>query len=456
MPRIWSAAGLIAGMLSACAPARPPSAPLTTIITATEQPVRGDRSSVPAERWTALSVLTWDDFYDHVRQHAPDLRAARERARAAVSQIDAAGSWGDPRLAGEIAPRTLNSDGELGYGLRLSQPMAWPQRLRAERAQAVAEAQAGVADLQVRGRHHLVQARAAYAEYWLYTQLLSVIRAESIWAEAQIGAAEAMVAGGGPGQDLAMARAELAMLHREHATVSRTLYTNGIAMMVAMLGLPGDATIPPPVAELPPAQVDIIPARQDLLELARGRPEVMAATARLQAAQATLAQASTNRLPDWDVEAGWNTMEDDRAMRFTLGVGVAIPVPDRARAAERSTAQYLVQAAQAERDLARAEADRAVLDAEARLREYAAHIHILRDQEIPAREAAVALAESAQANGQGSLAAGILARRLQFSAKRELLIAEHEFFHWLGELECCIGMALVAPARGASPESTAP
>ncbi len=451
MPRIWSATGLIAGMLSACAPARPPSAPLTTIITATEQPVRGGRSVVAPDAWADMSVLTWEAFYDQVRQHAPELRAARARARAVVSQIDAAGAWADPRFGAVIAPRTLDGDGELGYGLRLSQPMSWPQRLRAERTQATAEAQAGVADLQVRDRHHLVEARAAYAEYWLYTQLLRVVRAESLWVEAQIIAAEAMTAGGGPGQDVAMARAELAMLHREEVTVARSLYTNGIAMMLAMVGQPGDATVPPPVAELPPADVAIIPAHQDLLELARARPEVMAATARLQAAQAAQARASTNRLPDWDVEAGWTTMENDQAMRFTLGVGIAIPVPNHARAAERNTAHYQVQAAQAERDQALAEADHAVLDAEARLREFAEHIHILRDQEIPAREAAVNLAASAQANGQGTLGAVILARRLQFSATRELLFAQHEFFHWVGELECCIGMALVAPAESATP-----
>jgi outer membrane protein TolC len=268
--------------------------------------------------------------------------------------------------------------------------------------------------------------------------------------DAQIVAADAALSGGGDSMGAAEARAMHAEVARMRLMADREIISNGTAMMRVMLGLPGDAALPPPADDLGEPDLASIPDEAELLDLSRRRPEVMAAEARLRAAEARRADAEANGLPNWEAMAGWSTMEDSQDMRFTVGVGVQIPVQRAPRQAQRIAAGEMVNAARSAVEAAMSEADRDVLVAAARLREHAAAVRLLRDEELPATQAAVDAARAAQASGKANLVDVIQAERRRLTAEQRLLFEKHEYFHWMGELECCIGMSLVDLSRPSS------
>ena len=418
---------------------------LTRIVDATAQPVRVPVTAPPRRAPDLVDLpppdrpMDFEDFYNRVRAHAPDLEALRAEARAALARVGGAGAWMDPRVSADLAPQSIGGM-RTGYGVQVSQDIPWPQRQGADRDASLAEATMAVADLQVAERHHLVEARAAYAEYWmntrrgeLYDREIAILDAAIAATEARLADGSAMVLG------MAEARAMRAEVARMRSMAHRDREVMGAAMMRAMMGLPGDAAIPEP-GGLIAVDLSIIPDQADLLEVGRSRPEVARAQAALDLAQARRRDAQANGLPDWEVMAGYTTMEEDRDMRFTLGVGVSVPVQRAPRDAARESAAQGQRAAEARLRQALAEADHEIVAAVARLRDHAEAVRLLEEEELPATAAAVAAAEAALASGMGGLGEVVAARRRHLDAQQRLVFEQHEWFHWLGELECCIGM----------------
>lgn len=384
------------------------------------------------EPFAGAALLSWELFFARLHTHSPQLAGRIASWQAAVARYPQATSLEDPTLAYAIAPRSLGrgSRDEPGQSVSLTQPLPWPGRLgdRGEAALAGADAQRALVDDE--HRHHLVDSRAMYAEYWLAGRTLALLAEARAELVREQRAADAASAAGGPALPAAEAALALAALDRRVLTARRELVEK-TAVLNAMLGRAADAALPPPVAELDdPAP---LPAVEALKDWAHRLPAVRAAEARVREAEARVAQARRDGRPELGVSAGWSSMEE-RDHRFTVGVSTTLPVWRGRRDAAVEEAAAEARAARAALAGAIADSERDVLENRARLVEGGEAIALLRSAAIPAAERALAAARAAYAAGNGPLADVLRARRMLVEARLEEAVERHEYFHRRGFL----------------------
>lgn len=435
--------GLLGALLAFSACSSPETRSLSTVVRHTAEPVRifaapSQYAAPDLPQQDMPSVLTFADFYNRVRSQSPDLAEQRALAQAAIARVGGAGAWMDPKISAMLAPQTIGND-VVGYGLQLTQNIPWPERLHAGTDFALAEAQVAVSSLQIAERHHLVKARAMYGDYWLNQERRRLYSEEVALLDASIQAAESQFAAGGSLMGLAEAKAMRAEVSRMRHMAERDSEVMGASPMRVMMGLSGDAAVPP-ADQVMAVDLSLIPEQADLLSLGRARPEVAITDARIAAARARDRDARANGRPDWEVMVGWTTMEPSDDMRFSVGLGFQLPIQQGPRQAARESSVHELRAAQAAKAQALAEADHEVIAAATHLRDHAFAITLITDEELPATAAAIQAAESAQAGGRGSLVDVIIARRRHLETQQRLIREQRDWFEWIGELEYCIGM----------------
>lgn len=382
------------------------------------------------EPFAGVAVLTWDLFFARLHTHSPQLAGRIATWQAAVARYPQVTSIEDPTLAYSVAPRSIGSGNELGQSVSLTQPLPWPGRLadRGETALAGADAQRALVDDE--HRHHLVESRAMYAEYWLAGRtlaLLTEVRADIVREQR---AADAAAAAGGPALPAAEAALALATLDRRLLTATREM-TEKTAALNAMLGRAADAALPPPVVELDDPTP--LPPIDTLKTWSHRLPVVHAAEARVREAEARIAQARRDGRPDLGISAGWSSMEE-RDNRFTVGVSTTLPVWRGRRDAAVDEAAADARAARAALAAAIADSERDVLENRARLVEGEQGIALLRTAAIPAAERALAAARAAYAASNGSLSDLLRTRRMLAETRLAEAIERHEYFHRRGYL----------------------
>jgi outer membrane protein TolC len=323
----------------------------------------------------------------------------------------------------------------------LTQPLPWPGRLadRGEAALAGADAQRALVDDE--HRHHLVESRAMYAEYWLAGRtlaLLTEVRADIVREQR---AADAAATAGGPALPAAEAALALATLDRRLLTAHREMAEKAGALN-AMLGRAADAALPPPVVELD--EPTPLPPVDTLKPWAHRLPVVLAAESRVREAEARIAQARRDGRPELGVSAGWSSMEE-RDNRFSVGVSTTLPVWRGRRDAAVDEAAADARAARAALAAAVADSERDVLENRARLIEGDQAIALLRSAAIPAAERALAAARAAYAAGNGTLADVLRTRRMLVETRLAEAVERHEYFHRRGYLMD------IPPVTGAQP-----
>ena len=395
------------------------------------------------EPFAGVERLTWDLFFARLHTHSPQLAGRIATWQAAVARYPQATSLEDPTVAYSIAPRSIGrrNGNEVGQTVSVTQPLPWPGRLADRGETALAGADAQRAEVDDEHRHHLVESRAMYAEYWLAGRtltLLAEVRAEIVREQR---AADAAASAGGPALPAAEAALALATLDRRLLTATREL-TEKIAALNAMLGRAADAALPPPVVDLEDAAQ--LPAIDALKDWAHRLPVVRAAEARVREAEARVAQARRDGRPELGVSAGWSSMEM-RDNRFTVGVSTTLPVWRGRRDAAVDEAAAATRAARAGLAKAIADSERDVLENRARLVEGGQAIVLLRTAAIPAAERALAAARAAYGSGTGPLADVLRSRRMLVETRLQELIERHEYFHRRGYLMD------IPPVTGAQP-----
>lgn len=414
-----------------------PSEPHTFVTRAEPPPV--------TEPFAGVEHLTWELFFERLHTHSPRLAGRIATWQASVARYPQVTSLEDPTLAYSVAPRSIGrgsgNGNEVGQSISLTQPLPWPGRLRDRGETTLADADAQRALIDDEHRHHLVESRAMYAEYWLAGRtlaLLGEVRAEIVREQR---AADAAATAGGPALPAAEAALALATLDRRLLTARRELAEKTGALN-AMLGRAADAALPPPVETL--INPTPLPAIDTLKDWAHRLPVVRASEARVREAEARIAQARRDGSPELGISAGWSTMEE-RDNRFTVGVSTTLPVYRGRRDAAVDEAAATTRAARAALAAAIADSERDVLENRARLVEGEQAIALLRTAAIPAAERALAATRAAYGAGNGTLAELLRARRMLVESRLEEAVERHEYFHRRGYLMD------IPPVTGAQP-----
>ncbi|MDZ7752902.1 MAG: TolC family protein [Gammaproteobacteria bacterium] len=396
-----------------------------------------------------LTRLTAPSLVDAVMARNPSIKALEAAAEAAEFRIAPAGALDDPHLSYAAAPETAGGPRGLQHRLEFSQPLPWPGKL-ALREEAARQRAAAAAEDSDELRLRVAAAAKSLAAEWTYVhRALEINDAHQALLKDLRRVAETRYATGRAGQqDALQAEVARSRLAAEAITLERRR-REAKARINALLNHPAQAYVPPPAAL--PEPTPMPPLARLQRRAAHEHPALTRVRAQIAEARAQKDLADKDAYPDFRVMAGYNDLWDDPDKRWTVGVGINLPLDHgNKRSASRDAAraelmrrrwQLIEQEAQLLADL---ETARAAVE------ETGALIEIYRSRLLPLAKDNLAAARTDYRAGGGSFVTVIDAEREQLRTEDGLARARADYLRHLAELERWLGM----PLDTASPMST--
>ncbi len=270
-----------------------------------------------------------------VLKHNPSVEAMQSAWQAAESRIDQLSALDDPMLSYSFAPDTRNVKGrDFGQKIQFSQKLPWPGKLSLRGDSARYEAKASQENIRLL-QLQLVEASASAFADWYYiheAQRINRIN-QDLWREFR-AIAELKYSTGRASKQHAL-RAEVEQVMLEHqAIVLLRKKRDILAHLNTLLNRAPDVVIAPPTS-LPKTQP--LPSVARLRQMAiEQHPEIKALLAQKKASDANVKLAERDYYPDFNVNAGYNSLWDREDKRFTVGLGINIPLGQGKRDAKLS------------------------------------------------------------------------------------------------------------------------
>lgn len=394
--------------------------------------------------FTGLDRLERDAVVRAVVERNPSIEAARLAWETASERESQRASLDDPTLTYGLAPASIGAgDAGVRYGqvVGVSQRLPYPGKRDLRRQIARAEAEAA------RGDYEAVRLRLATMASLLFDDYYLVARALEINAEHvrllddfQRIATARYAAGLASQQDPLQAEVEAAhLLHRD--VVLRTRRRTAAAQLNALLHRAPDASLPPPPpaleVEAPALRTDVSEA--DVADALDARPEMKSQMAEIEARAAAVRLRDKDFYPDFELTTAFNSMWASSEHRWTVGIGVEVPLQrDRLRAASAQAELALEQAERARaaiEDTVRAE----IFVARERLVEAEHVLELYRSRLLPTSEDQIRAARAGFETGQNSFIALIEAERNQRSVRLGYEEALTDLYRRRAELDRALG-----------------
>jgi len=255
----------------------------------------------------------------------PSIEAMQSAWRAAQSRVDQATALDDPMLSYSFAPSTIDqNDLDFGQKLMLSQKFPWPGKRALRGDSARLEATASQENVLLL-RLQLIEASAKYfADWYSIHEAVRINQVnQNLWQEFHAIAEVKYGTGQASQQDVLRAEVEQARLEHQAIVLNRK-QQNILAQINTLLNRTPDAPVPPPAAL---AEIRELPDVDQLRKMAlETHPALKSLIARNQASDARLKLAEREYYPDFNVNAGYNSLWNQDEKRFTIGVGINIPL----------------------------------------------------------------------------------------------------------------------------------
>jgi len=294
------------------------------------QPLMANEAGLP---FADKSSLTSAHLVEAVLARNPDIPTMEAVWMAAKARIRQASSFDDPMLSYSIAPQSVGADGlDFGQKLSFSQRLPWPGKrgLRGDVARAESDAAfVGIGQARLKLTE---TAKAAYADWYFVHAAIRINGInKSLLQEFQNIAGIKYSAGRASRQDALRAEVKRVLLEHRDIVLERQRRDVLASINTLLQRLP-DQSLPPP-AGLP----GIIPL--PTVERLRARvlehhPELRALMARTQASRHRERLAERNDYPDITLNAGYNTLWNQREKRLTVGASINIPLQGKRHAAK--------------------------------------------------------------------------------------------------------------------------
>lgn len=389
-------------------------------------------------------TLEADRLVEDVLAANPGLAGLEAAVREAGSRIGPAGSLDDPRLTYETAPESFGSRIGDRHAVGFSQPIPWPGKL-ALRSDA-AGYRADAAEQRLAAARLEVEAltRTAHAEWHFVHRALEINAASQALLEDLKDSAEALYAAGrGHQQDVLRAERERTHLLHQEAVHERERVTIR-AQINALLGRPPERPLPPPGGLAEPEELP--PAGHLRMAAAQRHPELGGLRDRVAAGEAEVDLARKDFYPDFELMTGYNNMWDQRDMRWTVGIGISVPLDRGKRRAELDAAKAARQRA----EWALADRRTGLLaeleSAHAKAAESQHIIHLYESRLVPLARETLDASLAAYRSGGGDFLSVIEAEKEALRAELELARARADYVRRLAELKRWAGGELPAVA----------
>jgi len=381
--------------------------------------------------------LTSARLVDAVLNRNPDIPAMRAAWEAAQARIEQAGALNDPMMSYAFAPQTAGASGmDFGQKLSISQHLPWPgkRELRGDAARFESEAaHEGIEQTRLKLTE---AAKSAFAD-WYFVHAAIRVNAinKSLLQEFRNNAEIKYSAGRASKQDALRAEVEVALLEHRDIVLERHR-REVLAVLNTLLQRQPDALLPPP-SNLP--DTGVLPAvaelRTAVLEV---HPELRALAARLQASRQQVALAEREFYPDFRLAAEYNSLWMRDEQRFTVGVGINIPLPGKHRAA-KDEAQAILMGLDLTRQARMSEIMGQVQQAYDRVRESEHVLSLYQNRLLPLAEENLAAARSDYEAGRGNFLDMIGAEKNLMQAQLQLEQARTDHHRRLAALERTVG-----------------
>ncbi len=398
--------------------------------------------------YTPTTPLSADLLVQKVLQRNPDIDALRAAADAAGAKVESAGALDDPVVSYAVAPNTANGPNQgLNQIFQISQKFPWPGTLDLRTRMASAEAESAgqqLTDLRLR---LAARARADYAQ-WYYVHRALAINAENrkLVTHLRAVALAAYASGQSPQQDVLQAEVELTRLRNQDFELGRRQRTLQ-AGIDALQNLDPDTTVPAP-ADLP--QEIPLPTYAALRADALAHNTMLQSlAARVTASQDRVDLAHKHNYPHFNVLAGYNSIMDLPAKRFTVGVAINVPFGANHRG-EVGEADAHLQESQAKLATVRNQLLSDIDQAHATAAQALQTIHLYQDKLLPLAKLNMQAAEADYGSGSGDFLKLITAERQYLMAELELARARADFFTQLAALNYKTGGAIWPSSVSAS------
>jgi outer membrane protein TolC len=411
---------------------------LAATVCAQETPLRSGATVREERPFAGAAQLDRRALLAEVVRRNPTLEAARLAWKAAAARPSQEAFLPNPMLSFGAAPASFAGSGlRFGQQIELSQDFTLPARRRLRAGRATAEASGAAADFCSTLLDLLSVASQLYDDDYLASRSLAVVaQHRALLAELQRVATARYAAGLAPQLDLLQAELESAkVLHRQ---VELEAERGRIASrLTALLHLPEDYALPPPVSELPiPSSVAEFGALSP--SALAERPEVAARASQVDAQRASVALARLAGVPDLSLHASYDSMWDERGYRWMAGVAISLPIRQHL-ASQQAEAEARLARAQAElaatEDRIRAEVRSAVIG----LQEAHHLLTIFASRMLPAARDQVQAARSGYETGRGNFLGVIDAERSLRDVELGQAQAVADFYRKQADLDRAVG-----------------
>lgn len=263
------------------------------------------------------------------------IQAMHAAWQAAASRTDQVAALDDPMLSYSVAPETRHAEGQdFGQNIQLSQKLPWPGKLALKGDSARFEADASLDNIdQLRLR--LIEAAAQSFADWYYIHKAQRIN-QDLWIEFKDIAELKYSTGRASKQDAIRAEVEKTMLEHQ-AIVLQRKQRNILVQLNTLLNQSPDNALPPP-APLP--AIKPLPAINELRHRTiTQHPALQILIAQQRASEIQIKLATRDYYPDFTVSVGHNSLWNQEEKRWTVGVGMNIPLAQGKRDARLNEMQ---------------------------------------------------------------------------------------------------------------------
>ncbi len=265
----------------------------------------------------------------------PSIEAKTLAWQASQSRIKQVSAFDDPMLSYFFAPETQNlKNQDFGQKIQLSQKLPWPGKRELRGDSARYKAKANQKNIESLRLQLIVSSVSAFADWYYIHEAIRINSVnQNLWREFHIIAEVKYSSGRASKQDTLRAEVEQAMLEHQ-AIVLQRKQRNIQTKINTLLNRIPDKTIPPP-ADL--NKINKLPAVEQLRQLAiESHPEIKFLLAKKQSIKAQLELAEREYYPDFNINAGYNSLWSLDEKRFTIGVSINIPIGQSKRDAKVS------------------------------------------------------------------------------------------------------------------------
>ena len=259
----------------------------------------------------------------------PGIESARASLNAALGRVRQAGAFPDPMVEASAAPLSFVPPvTRAGYEVGVRQELPWFGKRALERDVANAEAAAARHDVETTRQTLALSAVSLYSQYYVVERSLEINAHHAELLSAMRGAALATLESGrGSAAEPLQIDAELTLLEQERVALNSERDVIR-AQMNELLHRAPDAPLASPPSEMP----------AEARERARSggeaprRPELEALRERIRAEATRASAAERERYPNITLSTAYSSMWEMPAHRWSVGVGVSLPLQTERRA----------------------------------------------------------------------------------------------------------------------------